>query len=310
MPASEKTILITVIKGKSEEGPWLDTWQEKMNHIVSGFPGFISLEMQAALPGSKEWTIVQHFHSENEMKAWQFSDVRKELLNEIKPYLIDEIRDQQSSTSAQMLGLTEVFVTTVKKGNYDAFRSWSSKIQKIESRFPGYQGVYIHAPPRDSDESWITIVRFDSQENLERWLNSAERAEILKELEPLVEHLQSHQMASPFAGWFSEIAKAKGETPGVWKQTMLVLLVLFPIVMLEIKFLSPFISNLNTSLATFIGNAISVTLVSWPMIPIALKFLGWWAAPGKINRMRKNILGTLTVLGLYLIEIIALWRLF
>ena len=37
---------------------------------------------------------------------------------------------------------------------------------------------------------------------------------------------------------------ARGKPPATWKQTMLVLLVLFPIVMLELRFLSPWLASL------------------------------------------------------------------
>ena len=90
---------------------------------------------------------------------------------------------------------------------------------------------------------------------------------------------------------------------------MIVLLVLFPIVMLEIKFLSPLTSGLNPSLATFIGNAISVSLVSWPMIPIAIWFLEWWLSPQEDKRLQATLVGTGVVLLLYLLEIALLWRL-
>jgi antibiotic biosynthesis monooxygenase (ABM) superfamily enzyme len=93
----------------------------------------------------------------------------------------------------------------------------------------------------------------------------------------------------------------------VWKEAMLVLLVLYPIVMVEFKFLFPAIQDLPLAISTFISLVISVTLITWPMMPLAVKFLGWWLSP-KGNKRFTNWIGTGVVLGLYLLEILFFWR--
>lgn len=201
------------------------------------------------------------------------------------------------------MGVTEVFLTRVSQEKEGAYREWLGKIHRIEASFPGFRGVYVQAP-KSKEEEWITLLHFDTPEHLDRWLASSERQEVLKALKPLVTSLKSHRLASPYAGWFLPAIK-KGETPSAWKQTMIVLLVLFPLVMLELKFLSPLTSSLNFSLATFIGNALSVTLIAWPLMPIALFFLNWWLASEK---GLTNQLGILLLIGLYLLEIAIFWN--
>ncbi len=114
-------------------------------------------------------------------------------------------------------------------------------------------------------------------------------------------------MHSPYAGWFASLAQ-KDILPPVWKQSMIVLLVLFPIVVFELKYLSLLTEGLNPSLVTFIGNVISVALISWPMMPIALFFLGWWLMPNTQHNRRKTLAGLLIVIALYLIEILLFWH--
>ncbi len=206
-----------------------------------------------------------------------------------------------------MGSVTEVIVTQVSPDKEEAFQKWAAKIHHAEAKFPGFRGVYVQSPRQSKGHSWITLLQFDSTANLDRWLDSSERQEVLKESSDFITSLESHRMVSPYAGWFASIAQT-GEIPSVWKQTMIVLLVLFPIVMFELKYLMPWIEGLNSSVGTFIGNAISVTLISFPMMPIAIVFLGWWLAPAGKNRLQKTILGTIMVLGLYLIEIVLFWR--
>lgn len=90
---------------------------------------------------------------------------------------------------------------------------------------------------------------------------------------------------------------------------MLVLLILFPIVMLEIKFLNPHLASLNRAFATFIGNAISVMLITWPMLPIVIPLLRWWLNPRGEGKGIKTLGGVFLLIGLYLAEIILFWNL-
>lgn len=199
-------------------------------------------------------------------------------------------------------GVVEIFITQVSPGQENRFREWSAKIQQIEAKFPGFCGVHIQAA-ENQQQNWITLLQFDSHENLDRWLQSEERKQILKESASFISSLETHRMASPFAGWFSSIARPE-HPPSVWKQTMLVLLVLFPIVMLEMKYLNPLINWMGLSLSTFIGNAVSVSLISFPMMPLAIYFLGWWVSPGTNQKKAKTIVGGLIVIFLYLLEIV------
>lgn len=308
----EQTTFITAIKVRPDARKQFAVWQEKMNKVVSDFPGFVSLEMSPLKKANYiEWTSVQRFATNKDLKLWCNSEERKQLMNEVEPFLIDEKQDaiQELDPSQGNKNVTEVFVTRVTPENYDAYRAWASKIQQIEAQFLGYQGIYIQAPEKKRGGNWITILRFDTPEHLDAWLSSRERKAILKESESIVEELQSHRVISPFGGWFEDIAKSSGEKLAVWKQTMLVLLVLFPLVMLELRFLTPLTKGLNRSLATFIGNAISVALVSWPMMPLAIRFLKWWLVPGVVHRQRNIYLGTIVVIILYLIEIVSFWNL-
>lgn len=204
--------------------------------------------------------------------------------------------------------VTEVFITKVRPENEEAFKDWMNKIHNEEVKFPGFRGVYVQSPRQSQSKNWITLLQFDTPEDLERWLDSPERKKILEETKTLVSSLDSHLLMGSYAGWFSSDYKEM-EAPAVWKQTMIVLLVLFPIVMLEMKYLSPLTENLNKSLGTFIGNAISVSLVSWPLIPIAIYFLGWWLSPKSETPFRTNVLGVVVVMLLYVIEVAFLWNL-
>jgi antibiotic biosynthesis monooxygenase (ABM) superfamily enzyme len=87
------------------------------------------------------------------------------------------------------------------------------------------------------------------------------------------------------------------------------LLTLFPVVMLEIKFLNPHLRSWPPALATFTGNAISVLLTTWPLMPLAIRAFRPWLFPE--GQPRALVLAMPLLLPLcYAIEIAVLWRLF
>src|ERR1700722_8065293 len=249
-------------------------WQAKLQEIIAKCPGFLSLEILAPSEEQSSWTVIQRFSDPATANAWKQSQQQKDLFNELRSINKQDI-EEILTDGRTFNGVTEVIITEIAPEKKSFYRQWLSKIHQAEAKVPGFRGMYVQAPTEEKGRYWITFLQFDTAENLDKWLASDERQDILKELDPLIKAFESHRILSPYAGWFSSIAKI-GALPPIWKQTMLVLLVLFPIVMLEFKFLLPFTRSLDISLATFIGNAISVVLISWPMMPIAIFFFRWW----------------------------------
>lgn len=312
MPSSvDNTSLITtkvVIRDASKDK--FIGWQAKLNEIIAGFPGFVSLEiLSPVLPQQPKWVIVQRFTNSNKVSEWRSSKERQKLFDELKTYLSENNKSIEEDLGLSQCGggVTEVFVTQVSSDKEKEYLEWISKIHKEEAKFPGFRGAYVQSPREGRSRNWITFLQFDTPENLDRWLTSRERQAVLAESKSMITSLDTHRVVSPFAGWFGSLTRI-GEVPAAWKQTMIVLLVLFPIVMMEFKFLSPLTKSLNISLGTFIGNAVSVLLIAWPFTPLAIYCLRWWLVPKGENARLKTILGTVLVVALYLLSIIAFWN--
>ncbi len=303
------TLLISKVWIKPEALIQFADWQAELNAAIAVHPGFVSLEILSPSPEKPEWSIIQRFQSHADVESWCQSETRKRLMEALNAYTLSNqknIQDQTSVDSRMPLGITEVFVTQVSPENEKAYREWIAKIHQAEAKFPGFRGVYMQSPGQSGGVNWITLLQFDTPEHLDFWLNSQERQKVLSEAKPLISSLESHRMISPYAGWFASLAKGL-QLPPVWKQTMIVLLVLYPIVMLELKYLSPLTAGLNSSVGTFIGNAISVTLIAWPMMPIAIWFLGWWLTPKPEQYRQATIWGTCLMGVLYFLEIALFW---
>ena len=85
---------------------------------------------------------------------------------------------------------------------------------------------------RGGEGHWTSILRYDSAEHLEAWMNAPERKALLSETREFIESEELMRLATAFPGWVP-IDPLTGEGPPNWKTAMLVLLGLFPIVMLR-----------------------------------------------------------------------------
>lgn len=291
-------------------------WQARLHEATAGADGFISLEIFLEQPEQlSNWKLALRFISPDCCLHWQQSCNYKSLIQQLTPLLVKGTTVQFYESPFASGGIvenrvTELFVTEVQSNQEAAFRNWIAKIHSAEAKFPGFCGVYVQAPAQTakSYRHWITFLQFDTQEHLENWLNSAERKEILKQSDSLIAYLENHRLISSYPGWFHPSSFSQElppqQLPPLWKQAMLVLLVLYPIVMLEDLFLSPFLKELNFSFAMFIGNFLSVSLVTWPLMPLAIYLFKWWLYPSQKNFFLMNFLGIFLLILIYFLEII------
>ncbi|MDP9017925.1 MAG: antibiotic biosynthesis monooxygenase [Candidatus Eremiobacteraeota bacterium] len=204
--------------------------------------------------------------------------------------------------------VTEVITTEVKPGCEDQYRQWAERVQKAQNQFPGYKGSFVQ-PPRAGERSWTTLMRFETVAQLEAWMNSPQRAALLLERQDLIEAEMLHRVDNSFPGWIPN-DPTTGKPPSMWKTASLVLLTLYPVVMLELKFLSPILhaQHLPPAIATFIGNLISVLLTTWPLMPLAIRAFRPWIFPAANQPAYVAIVAPLAIAACYAIEIALFWN--
>ena len=304
--------LVVKIRLRPSAEAGFSSWHAKMSVAPANIAGFVNAEVNAPAPGESEWRIVQRFRSLEDLRAWRASEPHDLLLREASE-LADgadpaAVREDEIADGGTDGVVTEVITTYVKPGKDRDYQEWAEKVHQAEARFPGYRGGSLQPPSSEQQGYWTSLVRFASPEQLDVWLNSEERRELLSQHERLVQSWEHHRLPSSFSGWFPADA-ITNEPPKPWKQSMLVILMLFPVVMLEIRFLTPWLKGLSTSPATFIGNVISVFLLSWPLMPLIIRAMKWWLLPGSASPRWINPLGVMLLLGLYTAEIMILARL-
>ena len=222
--------------------------------------------------------MVQRFQILEQLGAWLDSDARRSLLAKTTSLLVDEgttnVIEGTSAEPSPHDMVTEIITVSVKPGMEEAYHAWVDRIRQMEARFPGYQGLQLQPPIPGLQDDWVSLLRFDTSEHLNAWLESDARRAALQEVEPFIDQ-REQQVATAFSGWFT-FGDVPGQMPPNWKQAMIVMLILFPVVMLELLYLSPLLQSLNLALATFISNLLSVVALTWALVPWANRAFGWW----------------------------------
>jgi uncharacterized protein len=288
-------------------------WQARHQEVISKFPGFLSSDIMP--PGSandEEWTIVINFQTPDQLQIWQRSPERAQVIAESIPFLeggnLGEVLPEARVAHRPETVVTEVILSQIKPGMDAQYREWSTRIQHAQAQYPGYQGMYLQ-PPTSEGGRWTTLIRYDTAEHLAAWMAAPEREKLLNESKAFIEHEELSQLATSFPGWVP-IDPQTGKGPPNWKTSLLVLLGLFPIVMLEMKFLSPILAalGLHASPATFVGNTISVFLTSFATMPLFIIWFGWWLFP-KRDLPATTLKGCLILAVLFALEVAVLWKL-
>ncbi|RYG35959.1 hypothetical protein EON81_11135 [bacterium] len=285
-------------------------WLPRYVTALETSEGFFGRESTAPTPEDNAWTFTVLFNSLAAARAWQVSSSRAEVLAAIRPLLQEEGHSEVRLRNGNDHGassVTEVILDRVQSGSEDAYREWSTRVQQAQAKFPGYQGGYTQRTSEDG-LGWMTIMRFASVEDLQKWMRSPERAALVTKSSELVADSYQLQVDGSFPGW-APVDPDSGKAPPGWKFNMLVLLGLYPVVALEIAYLMSTMAGLQPALSGFIGNAISVVLVGSFITPYIARWMGWWLFPKPESAApRVTWTGVALLLFLYAIEIALFWK--
>jgi antibiotic biosynthesis monooxygenase (ABM) superfamily enzyme len=292
-----------VLPGKDAE---FAAWQQRMNATVMAAPGFLDhTVIEPSPPAQVDWVIVQRFGSLEAAKTWLQSPERRRMLDEVQPILTgtDDIHlFVGDGATPPDTSVSAVISTQVTPGHEQEFRAWQRRIATAESAYPGFQGSKLEPPIPGVQEDWATISRFDSEEHMQAWLSSAQRQRLLGEATTIGAESSVRTIQGGFDGWFNLGGHAGTGRPATWKQNMVVLLVLYPIVFLFGRLVfDPLLQDWGVPfwLDLFIAKVISVVLMgSYLMAPVNRR-LAWWLVPPAGAPRWTNAAGAAVVIGMY-----------
>jgi antibiotic biosynthesis monooxygenase (ABM) superfamily enzyme len=309
------TIVTQTRVGPEHEGAFA-RWQDETSRAIARFPGFLQQTVMPPNPPAQvDWVILQRFVDIETATTWLNSKERQQRVAGVQSMLIGQddvhlVRD--GASGVQPAPVSAVISTRIKPGSAAAYRAWEQRIAAAQTKAPGFQGYRFEPPIPGVQDDWLAVLRFDNEANLEAWLASPERQQLLEEAKPFTEEFHARIARTGFEQWFPVAADATSAVPR-WKQNMLVVLMLYPIVFLFGAFVqTPVLSGrmgLPFAAALFVGNVVSVILLSY-LVPWTSIGFKWWLTPSPANRLMLSIAGAIVLIALYAALMFAFLRLF
>ncbi|MDI1285878.1 MAG: antibiotic biosynthesis monooxygenase [Reyranella sp.] len=292
-------------------------WQGETSTFIAKFPGFLEQRLMPPKPPLQvDWVILQRFTTLEAARTWLASSERQTRIEGAAPLLVgrDDVHIVQDEAQGIKPSPASVVISTrVLPGKEVEYRAWERKIAAAQSKAPGLQGYRFESPVPGVQEDFVAILRFDTEANLQAWLNSPARKKLVEEATPLIEEFHTRMARTGFDQWFQDSASHGAAPLPAWKMNMLVLLMLYPIVFLFGVFVgTPLFTDvlhLPFAIALFLGNIVSVILTG-ALVPWIAGHFGWWLAPADREAVRPHVLGAALIAALYALMVVAFWRLF
>jgi antibiotic biosynthesis monooxygenase (ABM) superfamily enzyme len=278
-------------------------WQQHISDVAAGFPGFVDHQVIPPDPPKQvDWVILQKFATGEQAQAWLRSKERLRLLETAQPMLVgrDDVHIIGGDEAAQPAdAISAVISMEIKPGQEEAYRVWNQRITAAETQYPGFQGHRLNPPIPGVQDDWVTVLTFDTEANLDGWLNSPERHKLLDEATPFSAGVHARKVRTGFDQWFRVAGAAHAP---IWKLNMLTLLALYPVVFLFGFFVqSPFLMGQLRwpfFLALFAANLSGVVILNW-VAPWVNARLSWWTQPAGSETRQRTLRGLVIVVALY-----------
>ncbi|MGR6970452.1 antibiotic biosynthesis monooxygenase [Streptomyces cynarae] len=296
------TVVITqrVVPGREED---YKRWQEQVNRAVRDFDGFEGTELYP--PESVEdnqWVVVFRFSGVDQLSAWLESAARRELLHDGRD-LFEGKSSQEVLSGGRPAreAVTAVVSHDVKPGRERDFLRWQDKVLKTQQKYRGFKGSELFAPVEGIQDRWVVMFRFDTREHLDQWLESDVRGRLLEEGRDYFADFDVREIASAFSGWFRFGGREEAGAPPNWKQAMSVLLALYPTVVVLNLSVGRALTDAGVPgyLGLFIGNVLSVAILTWVLMPLVNRALTFWLAPDRPRSRRVELAGAAMVTACY-----------
>lgn len=215
-----------------------------------------------------------------------------------------------TSTSAglRVSRATAVVVQRVPASAVDWFLEWQRDTTRAAEAFAGYSSTEVFPPREGAGDEWVTLIHFEDDPALQRWLDSPERARCLETLRARIGEFELKTLGGGFGAWFSAQSQgAAGPAPPGWKMVLTVVLALYPTVMLLSLTVGRVTNDWGLALSMLVGNMCSVSILQWGVMPVLTRLLNPWLRANDAANPRLMI-GGLAVVVLSVAAIATVFR--
>jgi uncharacterized protein len=168
----------------------------------------------------------------------------------------------------------------VKSGREEEFERLGAELMAAASRVHGHlSGTTLH---EDGSAEYHFVHSFSGRDELQRWLDSPQRADLLGRLSAIAERRGGPQRITGLEGWFAE---AGSQTPAVvppprWKMWLASFLGAYPLVVVFQWLAAPELEDVPLLLRAALLPLVLLSLMTYLVMPVVTKLLKRWLYPG------------------------------
>jgi len=259
--------------------------------------GFLGSEIFPPIPGVQDaYVVLYRFSRGTHLREWLACGRRQELLREIDGLLAEPAHEFFFTHGRKQAGsASSVFAYRIRPDREEAFQDWRRRILDEVRKWEGFLGTESFDALDGVKPEFIVVVRFDSRANLDEWLKSKVRNDFMKEVRKHVHHYTLRRIGSGFEGWFDISENA--EPPARWRQALVILSALFPVIMVMRRLLSPIFLVLPLPVAFLILLTLDMVFLTYAVMPHYSRLMRFWLRPAADFSWRGEFAGCAIIAG-------------
>jgi antibiotic biosynthesis monooxygenase (ABM) superfamily enzyme len=237
----------------------LERWLLRLVELAAEAPGYVGAEVQRPIDQkSAEWIVIYRFETPSDLQTWLASAERLILVAEGDQLVDGEAREQVVVLQREIDPVTAVISFRVDPDYRADYADLHARIGAAMSQAPGFVRSELFEPIEDVQEETVVVFTFDGRTDLDAWLESDERHEILEQMGPYVIGARTVNVVDGFGGWFDVDPR---RAPERWKQAVVVLLALYPTVLLLTTLNERYVPEIPLPLNILLSNIASVAIL-------------------------------------------------
>lgn len=190
-------------------------------------------------------------------------------------------RRVSSMSETQQETVTLVVRHQVHPDHVPRYEAWLRRIIATASQCPGHLGVDVVRSRQASLAQFTCVLRFAGLQQLQNWIDSEQRHQLIAEVEPLLRAGDQLEIAQGKEFWF--MPESAQTPPPRWKQVCVTFLVILPLSLLVPLLWQP-LFQLAPWLGGYLPSNIAITLsivllVVYLFMPMATRLFAAWLSP-------------------------------
>jgi uncharacterized protein len=257
-----------------------DGWICDVRSAAETVGGFVALAASSSHDAPLDWAVAVTFESEDSLHQWLDGPTWKTLVRAAATRGFLRLSSDLVVIDGAVIPTGVAIVSSrVSSGMEADFQAAHIKLTTAAAQFSGYEGTAIFPP--EAPGKWMSLIRFRTEPQLSAWLRSPQRNEVLPPVRSsLTRDFSVLAQTTPFGTTVRNVDGKAKMTPS-WKTAMLLLMVLYPMMMLQSRFVAPVIGKLGAQpwLSIWLNQVLSVVLMQWWLMPTVSSWCRRWLDP-------------------------------